>query len=80
MGTKQVRLDADLYAYIVDENREDETISETIERLTTDWTLSEWGTDRSQAEIERHRELLEDLDEQEQSETEELLAELGVEE
>ncbi|WP_436902613.1 antitoxin VapB family protein [Halovenus halobia] len=42
MGTKQVRLDEDVYAKIADEKRPNETFSEAIERLITDWSLTEF--------------------------------------
>lgn len=42
MGTKQVRLDEDVYAKIADEKQPDETFSETVERLITSWQLTEF--------------------------------------
>lgn len=42
MGTKQVRLDEDVYAKIADEKQPDETFSETVERLITNWQLTEF--------------------------------------
>lgn len=43
MGTKQVRLDEDVYAKIADKKRDDESFSDAIDRLTDDWSLAEWG-------------------------------------
>lgn len=43
MGSKQVRLDEDVYARIEDQKRDDETFSEAIDRLTSDWSLVEWS-------------------------------------
>jgi len=43
MGSKQVRLDEDVYARIQDQRRPDETFSEAIDRLTSDWSLVEWA-------------------------------------
>jgi predicted CopG family antitoxin len=65
MGTKQVRLDEDVYARIKDEKREDESFSDAIDRLTSDWSLAQWAqkyeTDTEQSAS--HRELLDELDE-----------------
>lgn len=78
MGSKQVRLDDDVYAEIADEKRQDETFSEAIDRLVSDWRLSEWGTGRSREEIDAHREALESMDRIEAAETEQLREELGL--
>ncbi len=76
--SKQVRLDEDVYAKIADEKREDETFSDAIDRLTSEWSLAEWAQtyDSDADEIERR---LERLDQTEQRETEELLERLGIE-
>lgn len=59
MGTRHVRLDEDVYEHIKDKKREDETFSEAIDRLTSDWTLLELAGTYSDERAERHRELLE---------------------
>lgn len=79
MGTKQIRLDEDVYERVRRKKREDETFSEAIDRLTTDWRLSEWGTDRPEEEIAQHEELLEAVDERSEEEIDDVLAELGIE-
>jgi len=42
MGT-HVRLEDDVYEKIVAKKRDDETFSEAIDRLTSDWSLATWG-------------------------------------
>jgi predicted CopG family antitoxin len=63
MGTKHIRLDEDVYAKIKDKKREDETFSEAVDRLTDDWRLSEWGTDRTESEVADHQDALDELEE-----------------
>jgi predicted CopG family antitoxin len=53
MGTKQVRLDEDVYAKIADEKRPDETFSEVIDRLIDEWSLSEFDMGLSTSEHEQ---------------------------
>lgn len=60
MGTKHVRLDEDVYEQIKDKKREDETFSEAIERLTSEWSLLDLAGTSPEAQAERHRELLEE--------------------
>ena len=75
MGTKQIRVSEDLYARVRSENREGETLGETLERLVDDYTLREfaadaagaadaWDTDefemRLEADDRRNREQLEE--------------------
>jgi len=79
MESKQVRLDEDVYARIEDRKREDETFSEAIDRLTSDWSLADWSGWMDEAEAERHRELLDDLDEADRRDTEAVLDRLNVE-
>lgn len=43
MGTRQIRVSEDLYARIEAENRADETMSETIERLLSDYSLTDFA-------------------------------------
>jgi len=75
MGTKQVRLDEDVYARIKDEKREGETFSDVIDRLTSDWSLAGWAqnyeTDPERSDS--HRELLDELDEIDKQEATEIL-------
>jgi predicted CopG family antitoxin len=78
MGTKQVRLDEDVYEQIKDKKRGDETFSEAIERLTSDWSLTDYGTERSQKEIERHKELIEESEGAGKEASEEVLEQMGI--
>ena len=76
MGTKQIRVSEDLYARIRSENREDETLGETLERLVGEYTLEDfaadaapaadaWDTDELEADLEDYdRRNREELDEQ----------------
>lgn len=78
MGSKQVRLADDVYARIKDRKREDETFSEAIDRLTSDWSLAEWGGSLSDQEAEAHRYLLDEIERAGTDEIDEVLDELGV--
>lgn len=65
MGSKQVRLDEDVYARIRDAKRDDETFSDAVDRLTSDWSLAKWAQ-KYETDTERsasHREMLAELDE-----------------
>ncbi|MFT4922604.1 MAG: putative CopG family antitoxin [Haloarculaceae archaeon] len=78
MGSKQVRLDDEVYARIEDAKREDETFSEAIDRLTSDWSLAEWGGFLSDQEAREHRALLEEIDDADRAETDEHLDRMGT--
>lgn len=75
MGTKQVRLDEDVYARIQDEKREDETFSDAVDRLTSNWSLARWAQ-KYEMDSERsasHREMLDELDEIDKQEAKEIV-------
>lgn len=76
MGTKQVRIEENVYARIADKKREDETFSEAIDRLISDWSLADWGTGRPQEEIDEHRALIEDIEQAGREEIDDVLAEM----
>lgn len=76
--SKQVRLEDDVYARIAAEKREDETFSEAIDRLTSDWSLAEWAGWMSEEEAHRLRERLDEADDEDADETDELLERTGV--
>lgn len=78
MGTKQVRLDEDVYEQVKDKKREDETFSEAIERMTSEWTLLDYGGERSEEEIERHEELIEASEKAGKEASREVLGEMDV--
>ena len=62
MGTKSVRLDEEVYERIAAHKRDDETFSEVIDRLTSDYSLLAFSGGDSAAEADRHRELLAEAD------------------
>lgn len=76
MGTKQIRVSEDLYARIRSENRDGETLGETLERLVDDYTLEDfaadaapaadaWDTEELEADLEESdRQNRDELDEQ----------------
>lgn len=76
MGTKQVRLDDDVYAKIEDLKREGESFSDAIDRLTSDFSLAEWGErhEWSTERTENHRERANELAKTNREELEETLA------
>jgi len=78
MGTKTVRLDEDVYERIKAKKREDETFSETVERLTSDWSLLDYDTGRSDEEVEQHREAIEASEQAGREKTDEMLERMGV--
>ena len=61
MGTKSVRLDEAVYERIAAHKRDDETFSEAIGRLTSDYSLIEFAGGYSEDDAERHRELLDQV-------------------
>ncbi|WP_336328626.1 antitoxin VapB family protein [Halovenus sp. HT40] len=75
MGTKQVRLDEDVYARIQDEKREDETFSDAVDRLTSDWSLAQWAQkyETDSEESATHREMLDELDEIDKQEAKDIV-------
>lgn len=75
--SKQVRLEQDVYARIADEKRDDETFSEAIDRLTSDWSLAQWGQ-KYDSDAQELEDRLDRLDEIEQRETDQLLDRLGI--
>lgn len=62
MGTKQVRLDEDVYARIADEKRPNETFSETVERLITDWSLAEFDLGLGEDDTEQFADAIEAIE------------------
>jgi len=78
MGTKTVRLDEDVYERIKAKKREDETFSEAVERLTSDWSLLDYDTGRSDEDVEQHREATEASEQAGREKTDEMLERMGV--
>ena len=44
MGTKQIRVGESFHGYLKSKQQEDETLDETAERLSNDFSLYEWAT------------------------------------
>ena len=78
MGTKSVRLDEEVYERIAAHKRDDETFSEAIGRLTSDYSLLAFAGGASAAETDRHRELLAEADAKASEDRHERLQRLGV--
>ena len=78
MGTKSVRLDEEVYERIAAHKRDDETFSEAIGRLTSDYSLLAFAGGSSGEEADQHRELLAEADETARENRRERLQRLGV--
>lgn len=63
MGTKTIRLEESVYERIKARKREDESFSDVIDRLTSEYTLLDFAGGYSAAEADRHRALLDRSDE-----------------
>lgn len=74
MGTKTVRLDEDLHARIRAYQREEETLSETIDRLLAPPSILELRGLLTDEQAEEFRDTLDEHDEEGMAETDELLA------
>lgn len=74
MGT-HVRLDDNVYEKIAAQKRDDETFSEAIDRLTSDWSLADWGERYAadQETAEQHLAVLNNLEETDRKNIEETL-------
>ncbi|MFQ3475543.1 hypothetical protein HKK80_04680 [Halonotius sp. F2-221B] len=78
MGTKSVRLDEEVYERIAAHKRDDETFSEAIDRLTSDYSLLAFAGDASAAEADQHRDLLAEANATAREDRRERLQRLGV--
>lgn len=78
MGTKSIRLDEEVYERIKAHKREEETFSEAIDRLTVDYSLLDFAGGYSEADAERHRELLDASESAASEERRERLERLGI--
>jgi len=52
MGTKQIRISEDLYARVQSENKEGETLSETLERLVGGYSLTDFADDAAELDLD----------------------------
>ena len=78
MGTKLVRLDEKVYERIAAHKRDDETFSEAIDRLTSDYSLLAFAGSASAEAVDRHRDLLAEADAKASENRRERLQRLGV--
>ena len=73
MGTKSVRLDDDVYERVKAHKREDETMSEAIDRLIGRPSLHELGGILDGEDVDEMRKTIEDADEEDAEEVEEVV-------
>ena len=78
MGTKSIRLDEDVYERNKAHKREDETFSEAIDRLTSEYSLLDFVGGYSDEDADRHRELLDDAEEAAVAKRRERLERMGI--
>jgi hypothetical protein len=52
MGTKQMRVSEDLYARVTSENREGETLAETLDRLVGGYSLTDFADDTAELTLD----------------------------
>jgi len=70
MGTKNVRLDEDVYERIKSQKHDDETFSEAIDRLTGEYTLLDFAAefaDEDSGRWDAERELIEATEDEDES-------------
>jgi predicted CopG family antitoxin len=78
VGTRSIRLEEDVYERIEAHKRDDETFSEAIDRLTSDYSLLDFAGGYSEDDAEQHRDLLERSERTATADHEELLERMGV--
>lgn len=78
MGTKSIRLDEDVYARIKAHKRDDETFSEAIDRLTSEYSLVDFAGGYDTEDADKHRELLDKAETEATSDRQERLERLGL--
>lgn len=52
MGTKQMRVSEDLYARVKSENRDGETLAETLDRLVGGYSLTDFADDAEELDLD----------------------------
>mgnify|MGYP000367842567 CR=1 FL=1 len=72
MGTKTVRLEEDVYERVKDEKRDDETFSEAIDRIMSEYTLMDFARDTSEEGAEEMEAASNRLDERDREDREEV--------
>lgn len=75
----QVRLEDDVYERIKSQKREDETFSDAVGRLTSEWTLLDFAAGESVVDAETHREALEQAEQRGIEDSKERLKRMSVE-
>jgi len=78
MGSRQIRLDDDVYAKLADEKRECESFSDVIDRLVSDWSLAEWGGWLDEESVTTHEEILDELGHVDHQQAEDLLGQFAL--
>lgn len=79
MATKSVRIDENLYERIRAHKRDEETFSETIERLIGGWTLLDLADTLDAEAAETHRDAIKAAEETSTKDVEKLLERQGLE-
>lgn len=63
MGTRQIRVDEDVYERLAAHKQEGESFSDVIDRLTSDYTLLDFAEDAPEEyDVDEHRDLVEASD------------------
>jgi len=63
MGTRHVRLEESVYTKIEARKRDEETFSEAVDRLITDWSITDFSLDLDEGDIDEWREAIEEIEE-----------------
>lgn len=69
---RHIRLDDDVYERIKSSNREDETFSDTVERLIEGWSLRDLRDVFDDEQVSEMREAIDEPDERDRDETREV--------
>jgi len=72
MGTKTVRLEDDVYERVKEQKRDDETFSETIDRIMSDYTLMDFARETTDDGVEEMDAAFDRLEERGEEELEDL--------
>jgi predicted CopG family antitoxin len=70
--SRHIRLDDDVYERIKSSNREDETFSDTVERLIEGWSLRDLRDVFDDEQVSEMREAIDEPDERDRDETREV--------
>lgn len=78
MGTKSVRLEESVYERIKAHKQEEESFSEVIDRLTSEYSLLDFAGGYSETAADRHRELLEQSETAGETDRQARLEQMGI--